>query len=78
MLVTTSTWQQIGDSHHLLLLGLDYLLGKLTECSEAFMFISLLKDTDEESDNEIHKGGFLAQELLSLVELGCTTLLVHG
>lgn len=30
------------------------------------MFISLLKDTDEESDNEIHKGGFVAQELLSL------------
>lgn len=57
-------------------LGLDYLLEQLTEVRETLLFTSLLKGTDEQPDEVLHRvnSGRVVDSGASVpVELGCIT-----
>lgn len=60
----------------LLPLGLDYLLEQLTELRETLLFTSLLKGTDEQPDEVLHRvsSGRVVDSGASVpVQLGCIT-----
>ena len=65
-----------GYTPDLLPLGLDYLLAQLTELRETLSFTSLLKGTDEQPDEELHRvssGRVLDSGASVPVKLGCIT-----
>ena len=65
-----------GYTPDLLPLGLDYLLEQLTEVRETLLFTSLLKGTDEQPDEVLHRvnSGRVVDSGASVpVELGCIT-----